>query len=41
MHCFEGVTSIIFYVAPSEYDQISFGDPDQVRPDQLDLPRRV
>ena len=41
MHCFEGVTSIIFYVALSEYDQVSFQDLDKVRPGQLSLLRRV
>ena len=41
MHCFEGVTSIIFYVALSEYDQVSFQDLDQVRPGQFSLPRRI
>ncbi|MCL4131646.1 UNVERIFIED_CONTAM: hypothetical protein GTU68_014959 [Idotea baltica] len=32
IHCFENVTSIIFLVALSEYDQILFESDNEVRP---------
>ena len=41
MHCFEGVTSIIFYVALSEYDQVSSSDPNEVRPSLSSEGRRL
>ncbi len=31
IHCFESVTSIIFLVALSEYDQVLFESKDEVR----------
>lgn len=33
IHCFENVTSIIFLVALSEYDQILFESENEVRPE--------
>ena len=32
IHCFENVTSIIFLVALSEYDQILFESDNEVKP---------
>lgn len=32
IHCFENVTSIIFCVALSEYDQVLLEESSQVRP---------
>jgi guanine nucleotide-binding protein G(i) subunit alpha len=32
IHCFEGVTSIIFCTAISEYDQVLLEERNQVRP---------
>lgn len=32
IHCFENVTSIIFCVALSEYDQVLLEESNQVRP---------
>lgn len=32
IHCFENVTSIIFCVALSEYDQVLLEEANQVRP---------
>jgi guanine nucleotide-binding protein G(i) subunit alpha len=32
IHCFEGVTSIIFCTAISEYDQVLLEERSQVRP---------
>ena len=32
IHCFEAVTSIIFCVALSEYDQVLLEEKNQVRP---------
>jgi len=34
IHCFENVTSIIFCVALSEYDQVLLEESNQVRKDQ-------
>ena len=31
MHCFEGVTSILFCTPLSEYDEVLLEDPSQVR----------
>lgn len=38
IHCFENVTSIIFCVALSEYDQVLLEESSQVR--MLPVPRR-
>ena len=38
IHCFEGVTSIIFCTAISEYDQVLLEERNQVRP-RLDSDR--
>jgi guanine nucleotide-binding protein G(i) subunit alpha len=40
IHCFENVTSIIFCVALSEYDQVLLEESSQVcnQPDSLELP---
>jgi len=35
IHCFEGVTSIIFCTAISEYDQVLLEERNQVRSRQL------
>lgn len=36
IHCFENVTSIIFCVALSEYDQVLLEESNQVSPDMSD-----
>ena len=36
IHCFEGVTSIIFCTAISEYDQVLLEERNQVRPSPPD-----
>ena len=38
IHCFENVTSIIFCVALSEYDQVLLEESSQVRPGDANLP---
>lgn len=41
IHCFENVTSIIFCVALSEYDQVLLEASDQVRPHLFMFPAQT
>ena len=40
IHCFENVTSIIFCVALSEYDQVLLEEANQVRHEPQSIPQR-